>query len=136
MTKHELEQMITTLMEENQRLQQCIADLERELTNMRKPPSSDMTKSPKAPPSPSVFGSRTAGGQLGHPTHERAAFPPEDVITTHTYTLSSCPHRGGMLSAAEQAPKVIQQVEIGEMPIRIEEHDGVAFWCLYTAVGV
>jgi transposase len=136
MTKHELEQMVKTLMEENQRLQQRLAEVERELAKLRKtsktsskPPSSDMVKPPKAPQPPSVFGPRTAGGQPGHPKHERVSFPPEAVTATHAYTLSSCPHCGGLLSAAEQAPKVIQQVEIEEVPIRIEEHRGLAFWC-------
>jgi transposase len=136
MTKRELEQRINTLVEENQRLQQRLAEVERELAKLRKtsktsskPPSSDMVKPPKAPQPPSVFGPRTAGGQPGHPKHERTAFPPEDVTTTHTYTLSSCPHCGGLLRAAEQAPKVIQQVEIVEIPIQIEEHRGLAYWC-------
>ena len=136
MTKHALEQKVKTLMEENQRLQQRLAEVERELAKLRKtsktsskPPSSDMVKPPKAPQAPSVFGSRTAGGQPGHPKHERAAFPPEELTTIHTYTLSSCPQCGGPLRAAEQAPKVIQQVEIEEVPIRIEEHRGLAFWC-------
>ena len=136
MTKRELEQLVNTLVEENQRLQHRIAELERELARGRKtsktsskPPSSDMTKPPKALQPPSVFGPRTAGGQLGHPKHERADFSPEDVTATHTYTLSSCPHCGGLLSVASQAPKVIQQVEIVEVPIRIEEHRGLAFWC-------
>ena len=49
MTQHELEQMVKTLVEENQRLQQRIAELERELAKARKtsrtsskPPSSDV----------------------------------------------------------------------------------------------
>jgi transposase len=33
------------------------------------------------------------------------------------------------VACCQQAPKVIQQVEIDEVPIRIEEHRGLAFWC-------
>ena len=33
------------------------------------------------------------------------------------------------MTPAEHAPKVIQQVEIVEVPLRIEEHRGLAFWC-------
>ena len=136
MTKRELEQMVKTLVEENQRLQQRITDLERELTKARKtsktsskPPSSDMTKPPKASQPPSVFGPRNAGGQPGHPKHERADFAPEELTATREYTLSACPRCGGLLNPAEQAPKVIQQVEIVDVPIQIEEHRGLAFWC-------
>jgi len=136
MTKHELEQMVTTLVEENHRLQQRIAELERELAKTRKtsktsskPPSSDVTTPPKAPRPPSVFGPRTAGGQPGHPKHERADFSPEELTATREYTLTSCPTCGGVLNPADQAPKVIQQVDIVEVPIQIEEHRGLAFWC-------
>jgi transposase len=136
MTKRELEQRVKTLVEDNQRLQQRITDLERELAKARttsktssKPPSSDMVKPPKTPQPPSVFGPRSAGGQPGHPKHERPDFAPEDLTATREYTLSSCPKCGGVLDPAEQTPKVIQQVEIVEMPIHIEEHRGLAFWC-------
>ncbi len=136
MTKPELEQMVKTLVEENQRLQQRISELERELAKARKtsttsskPPSNDMTKPPKTPQPPSVFGSRNAGGQPGHPKHERADFPLEELTAPHQYTLSSCPKCCGLLNPAEHAPKVIQQVEIIEVPIQIAEHRGLAFWC-------
>lgn len=136
MTKRELEQMVTTLVEENPRLQQRIAELERELAKARKtsrtsskPPSSDFVKPPKPPQSSSLWGARRAGGQPGHPKHERPAFPPEDVTAIQTYTLSSCPRCGGEVTPAEHASAVIQQVEIVEVPIRIEEQRGVAFWC-------
>jgi transposase len=136
MTKHELEQMVKTLVEENQRLQQRIAELERELAKAHKtsrtsskPPSSDIAKPHKRPQTPSVFGSRNPGGQPGHPKHERPEFSPEEITGTSEYTLSSCPTCGGALTPAEQAPLVIQQVEIMEIPIHIEEHRGLAYWC-------
>ncbi len=136
MTKRELEQKVNALMEENQRLQQRIAELEREVAKTRKtsktsskPPSSDITKPPKAPQAPSVFGPRNAGGQPGHPKHERTPFSPEELTATQEYTLSSCPKCGGLLDPAKHAPKMIQQVDIVEVPIQIEEHHGLAFWC-------
>ena len=136
MTKHELEQAMQHLLEENQRLHQRIAHLERELAKARtssktssKPPSSDIVKPPKPPKTPSVFEARSIGGQPGHPKHERPAFSAEQLHAVHEYTLSSCPCCGGGLDAAERAPKTIQQVEIMEVPIRIEEHRGMAFWC-------
>lgn len=128
MTKHELEQMVKTLMEENQRLQQRIVELERELAKARKT-SKTSSKPRKSSQAPSVFGAREPGGQPGHPKHERAAFSPEELTGTVNYTLSSCPTCGGVVTPAEQAPKVIQQVEIVEVPIQIEEHRGLAYWC-------
>jgi transposase len=136
MTNHELEQTLQQVLEENRRLHQRIARLERELAKARttsktssKPPSSDIVKPPKPPKPPSVFESRSIGGQPGHPKHERPAFSPEQLHAVHEYTLSACPRCGGGLDAADHAPKTIQQVEILEVPIRIEEHRGMAFWC-------
>lgn len=136
MTTHELEQMVKTLAEENQQLQRRIAELERELAKARKtsktsskPPSSDVTKPRKSPQAPAIFAPRDPGGQPGHPKHERTDFSPEELTGTVDYTLSSCPKCGGLVSPAEQVPRVIQQVEIVEVPIQIEEHRGLAFWC-------
>lgn len=136
MTKQELEQAFQHVLEENQRLQHRIEYLERELAKARttsktssKPPSSDIVKPPKPPKPPSVFEPRKAGGQPGHPKHERLAFSDEQIDVIHAYTLSSCPCCGSGLEAADHAPKTIHQVEIVEVPIRIEEHRGMAFWC-------
>ena len=136
MTKHELEQALQHVLEENQGLHKRIAHLERELAKARttsktssKPPSSDLVKPPKPSKSPSVFEARSVGGQPGHPKHERPAFSAEQLDAVHEYTLSSCPCCGGGLDAADRAPKTIQQVEIMEVPIRIEEHRGRALWC-------
>ena len=30
---------------------------------------------------------------------------------------------------SEEAPRIIQQIEIIQMPIRIDEHRGLAYWC-------
>jgi transposase len=136
MTKQELKERLNTVMEENQRLQQRIAELERALAQAgktsrtsSKPPSSDLVKPPKPPKSPSIFEARSIGGQPGHPKHERPAFSAEQLHAIHEYTLASCPCCGGELAAADRAPKTIQQVEILEVPIRIEEHRGMAYWC-------
>lgn len=132
MTEHE----VTLILEENQRLRQRIEQLERELAQARKnsstsskPPSSDIVKPPKPSKQTTKSGSRKIGGQPGHPKHERAAFPPEQLDQTHEYILDICPCCGTALEAAEKAPQVIQQIDIVEMPVRIEEHRGYAYWC-------
>lgn len=136
MTKRELKERLNTVMEENQRLQHRIAELEDALAKARKtsktssrPPSSDLVKPQTRPKSSSSGEGRSIGGQPGHPKHERPAFSVEQLDAVHEYTLSSCPCCGGELDAADCAPKTIQQVEIIEVPIRVEEHRGMAFWC-------
>lgn len=134
MAEHELEHVVKTLIEENQRLHQRIEQLERELATARKnsrtsskPPSSDLVKPPKPPQKKP--GTRRAGGQPGHPKHERVAFPPEQLDKTVEYTLENCPCCGTTLEAAEKAPQIIQQVDILEIPVHIEEHRGLPSWC-------
>ena len=61
-------------------------------------------------------------------TH-RPAFEADEVDAVWDYTLSRCPEYGGELDDAGKAPKVVQQVEIVEKPIRIDEHRGIAHWC-------
>ncbi len=114
---------------------QRIGDLERELAKARKnsstsskPPSSDIVK----PPRPNPLwgkGKRKIGGQPGHARHERPPFPADAVNESHEYTLDACPGCGGRLQPANETPRVIQQVEVLEAPIRIEEHRGRAYWC-------
>jgi transposase len=118
---------------ECQRLTARIAELEAQLAaarkhsgNSSKPPSSDIVKPPK---DRSRGKKRRRGGQPGHPQHERPAFPPEDIDDTYDYTLDRCPDCGGPLEADDGLPRVVQQVEIEEKPLRIEEHRGLPFWC-------
>src|SRR3954471_22884657 len=73
-------------------LQAAVAQLQEQLAAARK----DSSTSPKPPssdvvtPPPSGQGKRRAGGQPGHPRHERALFPPE-VVTPFLHTLGACP---------------------------------------------
>jgi transposase len=92
-----------------------------------KPPSSDIVKKPKDKPKDGR--KRRRGGQVGHAAHIRPAFAPEQIDDTHDYTLDHCPDCGGALADADTAPRVLQQVEITEVPLRIDEHRGLAYWC-------
>ncbi|MBR9702580.1 hypothetical protein GOV10_00960, partial [Candidatus Woesearchaeota archaeon] len=89
MAERKLEQLIKTLVEENCRLKERIAHLESELakacknsSTSSKPPSSDIVKPPKKPKKTDPERPRKAGGQNGHPKHERMAVPPELLDTT------------------------------------------------------
>ncbi|MCH7778622.1 MAG: IS66 family transposase [Gemmatimonadetes bacterium] len=114
---------------------QRIGELERELAKARKnsstsskPPSSDIVKPPRPSP-PGGKGRRKIGGQPGHAKHERPPFSADAVNESHEYTLDACPSCGGRLQPANETPRVIQQVEVIEAPIRIEEHRGLAYGC-------
>lgn len=136
----ELQQDVVTLKQLVQRLEsrlieqdKRIKDLELELakykknsSNSSKPPSSDIVKPPKKR---KQKGKRKIGGQPGHPKHERPLFSSEEVDAFHTHTLDSCPECGGWLLPSDEAPRVIQQIEIIETPVRIDEHRGTAYWC-------
>src|SRR3954449_8799974 len=101
-------------------LKQVVAQLSQQLAAARKdsstsskPPSSDIVKPPKPPP-PEGQDRRHAGGQPGHPKHERAAFPPEAINGgSFDHRLDCCPACGQDLQPAPTlAPHVVQQVDI------------------------
>jgi transposase len=115
-----------------------IEELERQLAQARKdsstsskPPSSDIVKPPKpAPTTPD--GKRHIGAQPGHAKHERVPFSPEQLTApAHHHRLDHCPDCGGPLRdpGPDKRPRVVQQVEILDVPLRIEEHRGLPFFC-------
>jgi transposase len=118
-------------------LKQVVAQLSQQLAAARKdsstsskPPSSDIVKPPKPPP-PEGQDRRHAGGQPGHPKHERVAFPPEAVnCGLFDHRLDSCPACGlDLQPALTIAPRVVQQVDVRDMPLAIEEHRSHPGWC-------
>jgi len=109
-------------------LEAQVAALRKNSSNSSKPPSSDIVKPPKLK-TPGRRGKRKRGGQPGHPRHERPPLSPEQIDRTWEYSLDACPDCGGLLKHSDAAPRVIQQIEIIQRPIRIEEHRGLAHWC-------
>src|SRR5512135_3541169 len=80
-------------------LGQKLAAARKDSSTSSKPPSSDLVKPPKPPP-PEGQERRHAGGQPGHPKHERAAFPPESINGgLFDHRLDSCPSCGRDLRA-------------------------------------
>jgi transposase len=131
-----LERLVTEQAATIEKLVQQVKGLERQLakarkdsSNSSKPPSSDITNKPKGKGGGRRKGKRKPGGQKGHPKHERPPFLPDQLDDAWDYTLSVCPDCGGKLNPSDKAPKVIQQVEIVEKPVRIDEHRGLAYWC-------
>ena len=109
-------------------LESKLAAAQKDSSNSSKPPSSDIVN-PKKAANRKRKRKRKPGAQKGHPKHERPEFPFEALDNAWEYTLESCPTCGGGLENADRAPRVVQQVEIIDVPIRIEEHRGRAYWC-------
>ena len=110
-------------------LQAQLAAARKDSSTSSKPPSSDIVKPPKPPP-PEGQDKRRIGGQPGHPKHERALFPPEQVNGgSHDYVPDLCPSCGHGLQPTAAAPRVVQQIEIHEVPLSIEEHCSHPGWC-------
>src|SRR5512135_3619663 len=111
-------------------LGQQLAAARKDSSTSSKPPSSDLVKPPKPPP-PKGQERRRIGGQPGHPKHERAAFPPEAINGgSFDHRLDTCPSCGHDLHPTPTiAPRVVQQVDICEVPLRIEEHRSHPGWC-------
>src|SRR3954471_16113040 len=122
----QLEQLQATV----SRLEEQLASARKDSSPSSKPPSSDIVKPPPPPP-PVGQDKRKIGGQPGHPKHERALFPPEQVNGgSHDYVLDLCPGCGhGLQPTTTIAPRVVQQIEIHEVPLSIEEHRSHPAWC-------
>lgn len=122
------------LEQENARLHEQVASLQRQLAAARKnsstsskPPSTDIVKPPKPPREDGK--KRKRGGQPGHEQHLRTPFPPEAIDNPVPYTLDCCPDCGGPLRPFENAADVLQQVEIIAKPTIVSEHYALAYWC-------
>lgn len=120
--------------QENGALQARVGELEAQLavakknsSNSSKPPSSDIIKPPK--PAPPKGKKRKRGGQSGHPRHERKPFPPEQVDLLVNHTLAACPDCGGRVALLQEAPRVLQQIEMPAAPMVVTEHHGLAYFC-------
>jgi transposase len=113
-------------------LQATITQLQEQLAAARidsstssKPPSSDIVK-PAQHSSGQI--KRSLGGQPGHPQHLRLPFAAEWVqIIDHP--AQACPDCGHGLQPIQGPARVVQQVEIIDIPLRIEEHRGLPGWC-------
>jgi transposase len=124
-----LQAQLETLQVTIQQLQAQLAASRKDSSTSSKPPSSDLVKPPKPPP-PQGQDRRHIGGQPGHPKHDRALFPPESVNGgSHDHFLELCPSCGQGLHPTSAAPRVVQQIEIHEVPLGIEEHCSQPGWC-------
>ena len=125
----ELQKLVEGLLARVDELERKLNATKKDSSTSSKPPSSDIVKKKPNGTKTKRGGKRKSGGQKGHVKHVRPAFEADEVDAVWDYTLSQCPECGGELDDAGKAPKVVQQVENIEKPIRIDEHRGLAYWC-------
>ncbi|MEA3380436.1 MAG: IS66 family transposase [Pseudomonadota bacterium] len=121
----DLSNTIESQQERIKALEMKVAKLSKNSSNSSKPPSSDDITKPKS----NKKGKRIIGGQPGHQRHERPLFSEEEVDKFHPYILTSCPDCHGEVSIMDGKPRIIQQVELIEVPLIKEEHRSYPVWC-------
>jgi transposase len=131
-----LQQQVAAQRTQLEQLQQTVRDLQQQLAAARKdsstsskPPSSDIVKPSPAPASEDQA-RRPAGGQYGHPKHERPLLPAERLTAPPvSYSVDICPDCGHGLHETSTPPRVVQQLDIHDVPLTVEEHRALAGWC-------
>lgn len=117
---------IVSLRKEIKALEIKIARLSKNPSNSSKRPSSDDIIKPKTK---KKDGNRTIGGQPGHQRNGRTLFPKEEIHDFHSYIFTACPDCNGEVDIIEGKPRVIQQIELTEVPLIKEEHCSYPVWC-------
>jgi len=124
----DLSNMVQSQEEQIKILELKVAKLSKNSSNSSKPPSSDDITKPKSNKKQGE-GKRKIGGQPGHERHDRPLFAPEEIDKVHPYILFSCPDCHGEVSITDGEPRIIQQVELLEVPLIREEHRSYPVWC-------
>src|SRR4051812_25628513 len=110
------------------RLEEQLAAARKDSSTSSKPPSSDIVK-PPLPPPPAGQDKRQHRGQPGHPKHERALFPPDQIDQFFEHALHGCPCCGGQLRLNGGLAKVVQQVDLQPARLTVEQHTCPEYWC-------
>jgi transposase len=113
------QQLLADQQQQLAQLQVRIADLEARLNqhsqNSSKPPSSDP---PSAPPRPArVPRGRKAGGQPGHPPHDRPDPDPDHLDHTRDHYPQTCPTCQRSLADRRQDACAVQTQYVWELPV-------------------
>jgi len=114
------------------RLEEQLAAARKNSSTSSKPPSSDIVKPPPPPPPPGQD-KRQRGGQPGHPKHERALFPHEQIAQFFEHELFGCPCCGGQLRPSGALPRVVQQVDVEPAKLHVQQHTCPDYWCVRCA---
>jgi transposase len=126
--------VIERLGAENARLRDQVAHLEQQVqalaarlgqtsANSSRPPSADPPQTPPRPPR--AASGRRQGAQPGHPAHQRALLPPEQVDATHDHYPSVCQHCQTPLAPdpAQAVGDPIRHQVVDLPPVRAEVTD-------------
>jgi transposase len=113
---------------ENAWLREQLAAAKKNSSTSSKPPSSDIVK-PKQASDGEEGSKRKIGAQPGHPKHERAPFPAEQVTRFVAHTLDACPDCGGLVRRNGHLERVVQQMDSEAVPLTIEQHTCPEYWC-------
>jgi transposase len=117
-----LEAELAKLKAEMAMLQSELAKARKNSANSSKPPSSDIVNPSPKGGKRGRRSKRKRGGQPGHTRHQRAPFPPDEIDLTWIHYYTGCPCCGGNLEDTDEAAKVLQQVEIKNVPMQVAEH--------------
>ena len=123
-----LESKLAALSAEVAKLREQLAAARKNSSTSSKPPSSDIVK-PKPPNEDGDQAKRKIGGQPGHPMSAREPFSPEQITHFLTHPLDACPRCGGGLHKNGACARVVQQVDVAEVPLTIEQHTCPEYWC-------
>lgn len=124
----DLSTTIESLQEQIKVLEAKVAKLSKNSSNSSKPPSSDDITKPGSSKKKKK-GKRKIGAQPGHERHERPSFIEDQIDNVHPYILPACPDCHGQVTIMDGKPRVIQQVELLEVPLLREEHRSYPVWC-------
>ena len=105
-----------------------IAKLSKNSSNSSKPPSSDDITKPK-PKKGRKKKKRKIGGQPGHERNVRDPFIEDEINLVHPYILTGCPVCDGQVDLLDMPPRIIQQMDLVEVPMIKEEHRSYPVWC-------
>jgi len=110
---------IRLLTEENQKLRERIARLEKNSSNSSKPPSSDIIN-----PQPENKKKRKhkIGGQKGHPKHSRPIFEADEIDKTVVHKLSAKEIKRKGLVPLPETESALQQIDLPEKLYNVIDH--------------
>jgi transposase len=116
---------LVALRAENAQLRARVQELEARRgpnsTNSSRPPSSDPPETPSRPPAPPT--GRRRGGQPGHPPHQRAVVPPEQVDAVVVHWPTHCRQCTARLAGKAVGEPVRHQVtELPPVRAIVTEH--------------
>jgi len=106
-----------------------IAKLSKNSSNSSKRPSSDDITKKNGKKKDRKKGKRKIGGQPGHERHVRDPFAEDEINFSHPYILTECPVCNEQVTPLDMPPRIIQQMELVEVPVIREEHRSYPVWC-------